>query len=409
MANEITIPSPGESITQVQIARWLVQNGDEVEKDQEVVEIDSDKASFPLAAPVDGIITLQAGEGETIKVGAVIATVEEVSSPRKKENTETVPAKKEPGEKVIVKEEANDKKGIVSPLAEKMMEEKKLSRNEVASFFSGKRVTKKDVETYIRSKKEQKTAETTIKPAGTRDVERRKLSPLRLKLAERLVAVKNQTAMLTTFNEVNMKKVMEIRARMNDSFRNKFGVGLGFMSFFTKAVTLAIRDFPQVNSMIEGTDLVIPGFADIGIAVSAPKGLLVPVLKNAEMMSFAEIESRISVLAEKARENRISLDDMQGGTFTITNGGVFGSLMSTPILNPPQSAILGMHKIIDRAVVIDGKIEIRPMMYLALSYDHRVIDGSEAVGFLVKIKEYIEDPVKMLTEGEDPLRLLLDL
>jgi len=240
-------------------------------------------------------------------------------------------------------------------------------------------------------------------------VERKKLSTLRLKLAERLVTVRNETAMLTTFNQINMHAVLDIKTKYNERFREKFGTSLGLMSFFTKAVAVAIKSYPGINSMIDGTDLVIPYYVDIGIAVSAPKGLVVPVLRNVEMMSFAEIEIRIKEFAAKARENRISVDEMQGGTFTITNGGVFGSLMSTPILNPPQSAILGMHKIIDRPIAVNGKVEIHPMMYVALSYDHRVIDGSESLSFLVKIKDFLEDPVKILTDGEEPVSLLLDL
>ncbi len=409
MASEIKIPSPGESITQVQIARWLVKDGETVEKDQEVVEIDSDKASFPLAAPDDGIITIRIGDGQTVEVGAVIAVIEPSSSNgnRPEKKPEVIDVKKE--ETQVPAKDGAVKKSTISPLAEKVLDEQKLSRNEVVSFFSGKKVMKKDIEAFIRSRKEERPAESAIPITRSREVVRKKLSPLRLKLAERLVAVKNETAMLTTFNEVNMRRLVELKAKFSDQFREKYGIGLGFMSFFTRAVTLAMRSFPQVNAIIDGTDLIIPQYADIGIAVSAPKGLVVPVLRNAESMSFAEIESRIRELATKARENRISLDDMQGGTFTITNGGVFGSLMSTPILNPPQSAILGMHKIMDRPVAVEGNVEIHPMMYLALSYDHRVIDGSESVGFLVKVKEYIEDPVKMLTEGEDPVRLLLDL
>lgn len=258
---------------------------------------------------------------------------------------------------------------------------------------------------FLKSRKEKPSEKNEI----SREKERKKLSTLRLKVAERLVSVKNETAMLTTFNEVNMRAVLDIKKRYNDPFKEKFGIGIGIISFFTKAVTLALKDFPQVNSMIDGEEQVTFHYADIGIAVSAPKGLVVPVLRNTEIMSLPEIELKIKELAGKARDNKITIDEMQGGTFTISNGGVFGSLLSTPILNPPQSAILGLHKIIERPIAVDGKVEIHPMMYLALSYDHRIIDGRESVGFLVKVKEYIEDPVKMLTGGEDPSKILLDL
>jgi 2-oxoglutarate dehydrogenase E2 component (dihydrolipoamide succinyltransferase) len=292
-----------------------------------------------------------------------------------------------------------------SPLARKIMDEKKVNSLDITTAFPGKRITRKDIELFINRKKEAATLSFT----GTRDEDRKKMTTLRLKLAERLVSVKNQTAMLTTFNEINMQAALKIKEKYNDSFKEKYGVGFGLMSIFTKAVTIALREFPQVNSMIDGDDLVTPRYVDIGIAVSAPKGLVVPVLRNAESMSMAEIELRIKELAGKARDNKISIDDMKGGTFTITNGGVFGSLMSTPILNPPQSAILGMHKIQDRPIAVNGQVVIAPMMYVALSYDHRVIDGRESVNFLVKVKELIEDPAKMLTDGQDPIKLLLDL
>jgi len=395
MTIDIRVPSPGESITQVQLAKWLVSDGETVEKDQEIVEIDSDKASFPIAAPVDGVIKILVQEGENVAVGAAIATIEQGKTTAKN----AAPAKEVPLTSPVARNVP-----IVSPLAEKIMQENKIKREEIKLVTGEKRITKKDIESFIKSKK-QGTESHQI----SREAQRKKLSTLRLKVAERLVAVKNETAMLTTFNEVNMRAVLDIKKRFNDPFKEKFGVGIGLLSFFTKAVTLALKDFPQVNSMIEGEEQVIPGFVDIGIAVSAPKGLVVPVIRNAESLSLAEIEIRIKELAVKARENRITIDDMKGGTFTISNGGVFGSLLSTPILNPPQSAILGLHKIQDRPVAVDGKVEIHPMMYLALSYDHRIVDGRESVSFLVKIKEYIEDPFKMLTEGEDPIKILLDL
>ncbi len=407
MGVEVIIPSPGESITQVQLVKWLVEDGEQVDKDQEVVEIDSDKASFPLSAPVDGIIHLMITEGETIPVGTVIASVEpgkeKPASPEKKVKSEnkTAPAPAP----IEQKSTPHDTDKIpVSPLAGKMITEKQLEKEEVAQFTGKKRITRKDIEAFI----EQKTHKTEPEK-GTRTVQRKKLSMLRLKLAERLVAVRSETAMLTTFNEVNMQKVLEIKDRYQEAFRQKYGVSLGIISFFTKAVTMALREFPQVNSMIDGEDLVTPDYVDIGIAVSAPKGLVVPVIRNTESLDLPDIEIKVKELAAKARENRITLDDMKGGTFTITNGGVFGSLMSTPILNPPQSAILGLHKIVDRPVAVEGRIEIEPMMYLALSYDHRVIDGRESVTFLVKVKEYIENPLEMLLSGEDPMRLLLDI
>jgi 2-oxoglutarate dehydrogenase E2 component (dihydrolipoamide succinyltransferase) len=406
---EIKVPSPGESITQVQIAKWLSKDGDAVEKDQEIVEIDSDKASFPLTAPADGILRIMISEGETVQVGTVIARIEPSNGATKRaviqndQNPEHAAGKEAPPQQETFK------KSYISPLAEKVLDEKKLSKEEVVSYFNGKRVTKKDLEKFITSKKKTSVDVISSPIAGSREVERKKLSTLRLKLAERLVTVKNETAMLTTFNEINMRAVLDIKTKYNDRFREKFGTGFGLMSFFTKAVAIAIKSYPGINSMIDGTDLITPHYVDIGIAVSAPKGLVVPILRNVETMSFSEIELRIKEFAAKARENRISVDDMQGGTFTITNGGVFGSLMSTPILNPPQSAILGMHKVMERPIAVNGKVEIHPMMYVALSYDHRVIDGSDSVSFLVKIKEYLEDPIKILTDGEEPVSLLLDL
>ena len=395
MAIEIKIPSPGESITQVQLVKWLVSDGEEVEKDQEIVEIDSDKASFPIAAPADGVVKLLIPEGETISVGTIIATLE----------PGIIREKKQPQKKAEIVIQEPSRKVPVTPLAEKMLQENKVTKEEITSFLGEKRITKKEIALFLKSKKEKQTDKIKL----SRETERKKLSTLRLKVAERLVSVKNETAMLTTFNEVNMRSVLDIKKRYNDSFKEKFGVGIGIISFFTKAVTLALKDFPQVNSMIDGDEQLLFHYVDVGIAVSAPKGLVVPVIRNAGMMSLAEIELKIKELAGKARENKITIDEMQGGTFTISNGGVFGSLLSTPILNPPQSAILGLHKIMDRPIAVDGRVEIQPMMYLALSYDHRIIDGRESVGFLVKIKEYIEDPIKMLTEGEDPLQILLDL
>ena len=395
MALEIKVPSPGESITHVQLVKWLVANGDQVEKDQEIVEIDSDKASFPIASPDDGIISILIEEGETIAVGTVIATIEPGAGKEKATVSKKAETPAPPVSRAVP----------VSPLAGKLLEENKVTKEEITSFSGEKRITKKEIELFLKSKKGNQPAGEQI----SREVEKKKLSMLRLKLAERLVSVKNETAMLTTFNEVNMGAFFDIKKRFNDPYKEKFGVGIGIVSFFTRAVTLAFKDFPQVNSMIDREEQLIFHYADIGIAVSAPKGLVVPVIRNADSLSLPEIETKIKELAGKARENKITIDEMQGGTFTISNGGVFGSLLSTPILNPPQSAILGLHKIMDRPIAVNGQVEIHPMMYLALSYDHRIIDGRESVGFLVKVKEYIEDPLKMLTEGEDPMKVLLNL
>lgn len=415
MATEIKVPSPGESITQVQLAKWLVTDGDAVEKDQEVVEIDSDKASFPIAAPEEGVIRIRAAEGDTIPVGEVIAVIEPsagaASGPKAAPKTEpALPAAGKVTEPSPVPASSGHEKAAepvnVTPLARRIMEEKQIRPAELSVAFPGKKLTRKDVEAFAAGKRAGIPVEA---PAPSRTEERKKMTTLRLKLAERLVSVKNQTAMLTTFNEINMQAALRLKDKYGEAFREKHGVGVGLMSLFTKAVTLALQDFPQVNSMIDGEELIMPHYADIGIAVSAPKGLVVPVLRNAETMSLPEIERQIKALAAKARENRITIDDMKGGTFTITNGGVFGSLMSTPILNPPQSAILGMHKIQERPVAVNGQVVIAPMMYVALSYDHRVIDGRESVGFLVRVKELIEEPALLLTGGQDPLKLLLDL
>lgn len=398
---ELKIPSPGESITQVQLAKWLADNGTFVEKDQEIAEIDSDKATFPLTAPVSGILTILIQEGETVEVGAIIGAIEESDLPgfpkpdpvmNETEIQQPVPIK--PSEPLRI-----------TPLAKKILEDNHLPAKDISPAVGSRRITRKDVETFARQAKSEPLTPRPLSRTETR----KKLSTLRMKLAERLVSVKNETAMLTTFNEVNMRKVLDLKASYTDRFKEKYGIGIGFMSLFSKAVAIALQEFPQVNSMIDGEDLITPHYVDLGIAVSAPKGLVVPVIRNVEQLSIAEIELNIKELATKARENRISIDDMKGGTFTITNGGVFGSLMSTPILNPPQSAILGMHKIMERPVAVNGNVEVHPMMYIALSYDHRVIDGRESVGFLVRIKELVEHPVRMLTLGEDPYQLLLDI
>ncbi|MEI6434904.1 MAG: 2-oxoglutarate dehydrogenase complex dihydrolipoyllysine-residue succinyltransferase [Bacteroidota bacterium] len=425
MSIEIKVPSPGESITQVQIAKWLVADGDAVEKDQEIVEIDSDKASFPVTTPENGIIKIMAHEGETLSVGATIALIE-VPNPSDLPPKPSLPATpatpNSPTHQLtslpayqltnlpthqLPKLPASQLTSLSSsPLAKKIIEEKNIPTAELTASFPGKRITRKDVEAFVSRKLQ---GEPKVIFSGSRESDRKKMTMLRLKLSERLVNVKNQTAMLTTFNEINMQAALAIKEKYSAIFKERFGVGIGLTSFFTKAVTIALKEFPQINSMIDGDEIVTPRYADIGIAVSAPKGLVVPVLRNTEMMSIAEIEIKIKELAGKARDNKISIDDMKGGTFTITNGGVFGSLMSTPILNPPQSAILGMHKIQERPIAQNGQVVIAPMMYVALSYDHRIIDGRESVSFLVKVKELIEDPAKMLTEGVDPIKLLLDL
>ena len=430
MKMEIKVPSPGESITQVQLAAWLAEEGDYVEKDQEIAEIDSDKATLSISASESGSLHRLVEEGDTIAVGAVIAHIDTDAAP-KKPAQEAAPKEKhtEPKEpskgastndaesghkheaKSLPEETARDQEDgpHFSPLARKLMKEKALNSNDFIQWLRSQRVSREDVEAFAASRTGAAKSSSTISPrwGGGRETERKKLTTLRIKLAERLVAVKNDTAMLTTFNEVDMSGIMALRKKYKERFVQTHGLGIGFMSFFTKAVTIALHDFPQVNAMIEGEELILHDYADIGIAVSTPKGLMVPVIRNAEVMSLAQIEEAIKKLADKARNNKITLDDMKGGTFTITNGGVFGSMLSTPILNPPQSAILGMHNIQDRPVAVNGRVEIRPMMYVALSYDHRVIDGRESVSFLVRVKELLESPVNMLLGGQNPEEALL--
>ncbi len=412
MMIEVKVPSPGESISQVLLSKWLVADGDLVEKDAEIAEIDSDKATLSIYATEDGKVKLMAAEGDTVNVGAVVCTidssvvVESQASEPKTESKEVVKAeiKEVQQPKAEVKTtKPTDVNIHISPLARKVMEENQISEQQLIEKYNSIRISRKEVANLAS----QPAA--NIKPAFSRQSENKKMTPLRQKLAERLVAVKNQTAMLTTFNEVNMSALLNLKKQYSEKFKEKYGVGIGFMSFFTKAVTEALSLYPNVNSMINGDELITPAYADISIAVSAPKGLVVPVIRNAESLSIAEIELKIKELATKARDNKITLEEMTGGTFTITNGGVFGSMMSTPIINPPQSAILGMHNIIERPVAINGEVKIQPMMYIALSYDHRVIDGRESVGFLVKVKEMIENPAKMLFNGKDPVMQLLGL
>ncbi len=463
MIIEIKIPSPGESISEVEIATWFVQEGDIVEKDQELAEIESDKATLPLLAEEEGKVQDLAPIGEAIAVESVACKIDvsfkkaevkaeaEVKDKEKTEAEAKAEAEVKDKEKTEAEAEAeaevkdkektpptlklrrtsstsakasvdteaevkletekagkstnNDAwaKVKVSPVASKMMEDIGISLDDVMKGL--KRITKSDVKLaasgLMNNQMENKVA--------SRETEIKKMSLLRRKLSERLLAVKSETAMLTTFNEVDMGEVIRLRKEKQSKFQEKHGVKLGFMSFFTKAVSLALKEFPQVNTMIDGENYVSFKYSDIGIAVQTDKGLMVPVIRNTEVLSLARIETRIMEMAEKARNNRISIEDMSGGTFTITNGGVFGSMLSTPILNPPQAGILGMHNIVERPVVRNGKIEIRPIMYLALSYDHRVIDGRDSVGFLVKVKEYIESPLRMISGGQDPENLLLDI
>ena len=402
---EMKVPSPGESISEVEIAEWLVEDGDYVEKDQTIAEVDSDKATLELPAEQGGIITLKAEVGDLVEVGQVVCLIdtsaeqpEGTSKPSTEEQEKELPSpspavKAQPAPKVD-----SYAKGHPSVSAKKMIDENELEAELIEGTGRDGRITKEDVMDAVSSGKARADRKSSSK----------KMSMLRRKIASRLVAVKNETAMLTTFNEVNMKPIMDLRKKYKDEFKEKYGVGLGFMSFFTKACTLALAEFPEVNSMIDGDHMVSYNFADVGIAVSSPKGLMVPVLRNAEKMNLLEIESNIKRLAVKARDGKIALDEITGGTFTITNGGVFGSMLSTPIINPPQSAILGMHNIVERPVVIDGKVEVRPIMYLALSYDHRIIDGKDSVGFLVLVKEALENPEEKIFQGKDPKEVLFN-
>ncbi len=400
MIVEIKVPSPGESISEVEIANWLVEEGDYVEKDQEVAEVESDKATLPLIAEKAGKIKLLASPGDTIKVGAVACTID-TSAKAPATSKKTTDAKQDTA---AAPKEGMDKVKV-SPVAAKMMEENNLSLDDIISGL--KRITKKEVQLTMDG-----SGSPTIPSRSTeisRKENRHKISSLRRKLADRLVAVKNETAMLTTFNECDLSEIIGLRKKYQASFVEKHGVKLGFMSFFVKAVTEALQVIPNVNSRIEGEEMVTPEYCDIGIAVQTDKGLMVPVIRNAESLGLAAIETGIMELAGKARAARISLDEMKGGSFTITNGGVFGSMLSTPLLNPPQSAILGMHNILERPIALDGKVHIRPMMYIALSYDHRLIDGRDSVSFLVKVKELIENPVNLMFGGIDPEKLLLKL
>jgi len=406
---EIKVPSPGESISEVIIANWLVNEGDWVEKDAVVAEIDSDKATLELTAEAAGSISIKAKAGDTVAVGSVACVID--TSAKKPAGAAKVEVVKEQAKAASAPASTPVASKVaatthVSPVAAKMMAENGISANQVNGSGPQGKITKGDVLAVLSKGFDASSISTW---GGSRNERREKMSNLRKKIAERLVSVKNTTAMLTTFNEVNMKPIMDLRAKYKDSFKEKHGVGVGFMSFFTKAVTEALNHVPAVNARIEGNELVYHDYADIGIAVSTPKGLMVPIIRNAEVMSLAEIERAIAALAVKAREGKISVDDMQGGTFTITNGGVFGSMLSTPIINPPQSAILGMHNIVERPVAENGQVVIRPVMYVALSYDHRIIDGKESVGFLVKVKEMLEHPERMIFGGKTAEQVLLGL
>ena len=409
MILEMKVPSPGESIKEVEIATWLVKDGDYVEKDQAIAEVDSDKATLELPAEAAGIISLKAEEGDTVAVGAVVCLIDTDAAkpsvaPTQEEAKEVTPKPVTPVQAAApaaeVKKPASQPVAATtyashtpSPAARKILDEKDISHSEIVGTGKDGRITKDDAVNAMPSM--------GTPTGGSRGSERTKLSMLRRKVAERLVAAKNQTAMLTTFNEVNMTPINTIRNEFKDAFKAKHGgLGLGYMSFFTKAVTRALALYPDVNSMIDGDYKIAYDFCDISVAVSGPKGLMVPVVRSAENLTFRGVESEIKRLAIRARDGQITVDDMTGGTFTISNGGVFGSMLSTPIINPPQSGILGMHNIIERPIAVNGKVEIHPMMYVALSYDHRIIDGRESVGFLVAVKEALENPLELLMNGD---------
>ncbi len=393
MILEMKVPSPGESISEVEIAEWLVSDGDYVEKDQTIAEVDSDKATLELPAEESGIITLKAEEGDAIAVGAVVCHIDTAAAKPAGQDAKPAPPKTTVSQAAATPTAAqtNYATGTASPAARKIIAEKGIDTAAITGTGRDGRITKEDAINAVPS---------MGTPAGDRPTSRKKMSMLRRKVAERLVAAKNETAMLTTFNEVNMSPIFALRAEYKEAFKAKHEVGLGFMSFFTKAVVRALKEFPDVNSMIDGNEQILHDYCDISVAVSGPKGLMVPVVRNAEAMSFKDVETEIKRLAIRARDGQISVDEMTGGTFTISNGGVFGSMLSTPIINPPQSAILGMHNILQRPIAFDGKVEIHPMMYVALSYDHRIIDGRESVGFLVAVKEALEDPVALLMDGD---------
>ena len=401
MILEMKVPSPGESITEVEIAQWLVAEGDYVEKDQPIAEVDSDKATLELPAEESGTITFKAEEGDAVAVGQVVCLIDTEGKPSGDAAPAEAPAKKKAAADVVEKEvvaQATYASGSASPAAKKILNEKGIDANAVSGTGRDGRITKQDAVDALPSMGTPPTH-------GSRDDSRKKLSMLRRKVAQRLVSAKNETAMLTTFNEVNMSPIFALRNEFKETFKAKHNVGLGFMSFFTQAVVRALKLYPDVNSMIDGDYQIEYDYCDISVAVSGPKGLMVPVVRSAETLSFRGVETEIKRLAIRARDGKITVDEMTGGTFTISNGGVFGSMLSTPIINPPQSGILGMHNIIERPIAVNGKVEIHPMMYLALSYDHRIVDGKESVGFLVAIKEALEDPIALLMDN-DPKKAL---
>jgi len=412
---ELKVPSPGESITEVVIARWVKNTGDIVEKDDVLAEVDSDKATLTLNAEESGKIEVLAAEGDTVKVGQVVVKIDTSFKPEAKVVVEApkaeakVEAKKEEVKATATPASTSYATGTPSVAAAKIMAENNIQAGQLAGTGKDGRITKQDVLAALSNGLPTAAKVLSNSWQGGREKDRAKMTSLRKTVAKRLVAVKNETAMLTTFNEVDMSEIYAIRAKYKDKFKEVYGTNIGFMSFFTKAVTEALYHFPAVNGMIDGEELVYNKYCDIGIAVSAPKGLMVPVLRNAELMSLADIEKGIKDLAIKARDGKLTIADMEGGTFTITNGGVFGSMMSTPIINPPQSAILGMHNVVERPMAVNGQVVIRPMMYIALSYDHRIIDGRESVGFLVKVKEMLENPSRMLFGGKVPEEILLGL
>ena len=394
MILEMKVPSPGESITEVEIAAWLVEDGDYVEKDQPIAEVDSDKATLELPAEESGIITLKAEEGDAVAVGSVVCLIDmDAKKPEgsASKSEVTIEAEAPKAEKPVEKPEKTYASGAASPAARKILEEKSIPASSIQGTGRDGRVTKDDA---------LKAVPSMGTPAGgSRGTEKSKLSMLRRKVAQRLVSVKNETAMLTTFNEVDMKPIFDLRNEFKEEFKSKHGVGLGFMSFFTLAVVRALKMYPDVNSMLDGDYKISHDFQDISIAVSGPKGLMVPVIRNAENLTFRGVESEVKRLAIRARDGQITVDEMTGGTFTITNGGVFGSMLSTPIINPPQSGILGMHNIVERPIAVNGEVVIRPIMYVALSYDHRIVDGRESVGFLVAVKEALENPGELLMDN----------
>lgn len=416
---EIKIPSPGESITHVELSRWLVKDGSVVRKDSEIAELESDKATLMLIAEESGKISFSASEGDMVAVGAVACSIDTSVQPEELPEKETPPEKVTPPAPAQQSEPASQSisevvpgsngsgydKVKVTPLAKKVMEDSGLSVEDVINGL--RRLKREDVDAVLSASPD--VVESGLKRAVSRDSKSERMSSLRRKLSERLVSVKNETAMLTTFNEVNMKPVMDLRKKWQTKFVEKHGIKLGMMSFFLKACSIALKEYPKVNAMLDGENMVTFDYADISVAVSTPKGLMVPVIRNVESLGLAEIERALAGLADKARSGKISVAEMSGGTFTVTNGGVFGSMMSTPLINPPQSAILGMHNIIERPIAMEGQVVIRPMMYVALSYDHRVIDGRESVGFLVRVKQLLENPTDMLFSGGNGEKALLEL